>query len=206
MTTVKFRLRRDTAANWASVNPTLGAGEPALETDTGKVKYGDGSTAWNSLPYFFGDLGAALIAIKALTPAANRYVYFTSGSAAALGTITTFGRSLLDDANATAARTTLDLQEIRTLTPTNGGTSNIAASTAALLIIDCNHSATIASHTFNLPTLLDGQVIALNSRAAITAVTMTAPQSGAPLLTTMSASGHASYRWNAAANYLFRVE
>ncbi|WP_447724644.1 hyaluronate lyase N-terminal domain-containing protein [Sphingomonas koreensis] len=48
---VKFRLRRDTAANWTANNPTLALGEPGLETDTRKVKYGDGSTAWNSLAY-----------------------------------------------------------------------------------------------------------------------------------------------------------
>jgi len=47
----KLQLRRDTAANWTSVNPTLGQGEPGLEIDTGKVKYGDGTTAWNSLAY-----------------------------------------------------------------------------------------------------------------------------------------------------------
>jgi len=52
MATVRFQLRRDTAANWASVNPTLANGEPALETDTRKVKYGDGTTPWNSLAYF----------------------------------------------------------------------------------------------------------------------------------------------------------
>lgn len=46
-----IKLRRDTAANWTSVNPTLAAGEPGLETDTRKVKYGDGTTAWNNLPY-----------------------------------------------------------------------------------------------------------------------------------------------------------
>jgi hypothetical protein len=46
-----IKLRRDTAANWTSVNPTLAAGEPGLETDTLKLKYGNGSTAWNSLAY-----------------------------------------------------------------------------------------------------------------------------------------------------------
>lgn len=46
-----IQLRRDTAANWTSVNPVLAAGEPGLETDTGKTKYGDGTTAWNSLSY-----------------------------------------------------------------------------------------------------------------------------------------------------------
>ena len=51
MPTVKFQLRRDTAANWTAVNPTLGPGEPALEINTRRVKYGDGVTAWNDLPY-----------------------------------------------------------------------------------------------------------------------------------------------------------
>ncbi len=49
-----IQVRRDTAANWTSGNPTLSAGEPGFETDTGKVKVGDGSTAWNSLAYIGG--------------------------------------------------------------------------------------------------------------------------------------------------------
>ena len=49
-----IKLRRDTAANWTSVNPTLASGEPGLETDTLKIKYGNGSTAWNSLSYSGG--------------------------------------------------------------------------------------------------------------------------------------------------------
>lgn len=47
-----IQLRRDTAANWTSSNPTLAQGEMGLETDTNKFKFGDGITAWNSLPYF----------------------------------------------------------------------------------------------------------------------------------------------------------
>jgi hypothetical protein len=43
--------RRDTAANWTSTNPTLGAGEIGVETDTLKQKVGNGSTAWTSLAY-----------------------------------------------------------------------------------------------------------------------------------------------------------
>lgn len=51
MTATKIQLRRDTATNWTNANPTLSSGEPAYETDTGKLKYGDGTTAWGSLPY-----------------------------------------------------------------------------------------------------------------------------------------------------------
>lgn len=52
--TTKILLRRGTAAAWAAANPVLAAGEQALETDTNKVKYGNGVTAWNSLAYFGG--------------------------------------------------------------------------------------------------------------------------------------------------------
>lgn len=48
----QIQVRRDTASNWTSVNPVLADGEAGLETDTGKLKYGDGSTVWNSLAYF----------------------------------------------------------------------------------------------------------------------------------------------------------
>lgn len=46
-----IKLRRDTAANWATNNPILTLGEPGLEIDTRKIKYGDGATNWNSLQY-----------------------------------------------------------------------------------------------------------------------------------------------------------
>ena len=47
----RILLRRDTGANWAAVNPVLAAGEIGLELDTGKAKFGDGTAAWNALPY-----------------------------------------------------------------------------------------------------------------------------------------------------------
>lgn len=47
----RIRLRRDTAANWMAANPVLLLAEAGWETDTGKLKIGDGSTAWNSLTY-----------------------------------------------------------------------------------------------------------------------------------------------------------
>ena len=46
-----IKLRRDTAAAWTSANPVLAPGEPGLETDTNLIKYGNGATTWNNLPY-----------------------------------------------------------------------------------------------------------------------------------------------------------
>ncbi len=48
----KILLRRDTASNWTSANPTLSGGEMGVETDTLKFKLGNGATAWNSLNYY----------------------------------------------------------------------------------------------------------------------------------------------------------
>lgn len=60
----QFKLRRDTASNWTSVNPVLASGEPGFETDTGRLKIGNGSGAWTALTYVStgytgsrGDLG-----------------------------------------------------------------------------------------------------------------------------------------------------
>jgi hypothetical protein len=47
----KIQLRRGTAAAWTAANPTLSEGELGLETDTSKVKVGDGSTTWNADSY-----------------------------------------------------------------------------------------------------------------------------------------------------------
>lgn len=48
---VKIQLRRDTAANWTSANPTLSSGELGFEVDTLRFKIGDGATVWAGLGY-----------------------------------------------------------------------------------------------------------------------------------------------------------
>jgi polygalacturonase len=50
-TTIRFRNRRATLAKWAQLNPVLGDGELGYETDTRRLKFGDGETAWVDLPY-----------------------------------------------------------------------------------------------------------------------------------------------------------
>lgn len=49
-----IQVRRGTASQWTTANPTLAAGEIGFETDTFKIKIGNGSTAWNSLQYAAG--------------------------------------------------------------------------------------------------------------------------------------------------------
>lgn len=47
----RIQFFRGTASQWASANPVLAQGQPGYEIDTGKLKIGNGSTDWNSLPY-----------------------------------------------------------------------------------------------------------------------------------------------------------
>lgn len=81
--------------------------------------------------------------LNSVTPAADRLLYFTSSSAGALATITSFGRSLIDDADASTSRTTLGLGSLATassindsnwsgtdLAIANGGTGSSTASDA----------------------------------------------------------------------------
>ena len=49
----QHQLRRGVASLWTSVNPVLPDGVQGYETDTGKVKIGDGTTAWTSLAYWY---------------------------------------------------------------------------------------------------------------------------------------------------------
>jgi len=66
-----IKLRRDTAAAWTAANPVLAVAEPGLETDTNSIKYGNGVTAWNSLPY----AGVPLNAVsESIVPAQNEAV------------------------------------------------------------------------------------------------------------------------------------
>lgn len=69
---ISVQFRRDTAANWTSNDPTLLAGELGYESDTKKVKIGDGSTAWTSLAYV--TLGAV---DTSGTPVDNDFAKFT---------------------------------------------------------------------------------------------------------------------------------
>lgn len=59
-----FQFRRDTAAAWTAVNPTLESGELGLETDSALFKIGDGATPWNALSYggIQGPPGASFVA------------------------------------------------------------------------------------------------------------------------------------------------
>lgn len=87
-------LRNDTAAKWTEVNPVLLKGEIGIESDTKKMKVGDGSTAWNDLDYSvdFEDIDAEHVFFKQdlITTTAIGNITLTNGQA----TIPATGKNL----------------------------------------------------------------------------------------------------------------
>ena len=59
-----FKFRRNLASYWAEKNPVLAEGEPCFELDTGKLKIGNGTTAYKDLPYINGDSVQIEVATK----------------------------------------------------------------------------------------------------------------------------------------------
>lgn len=117
----------------------LESGRIGYETDTGKAKLGNGSSTWSVLPYLasgvsdYDDLSGvpdALDAIAALTPAADRYVYYTSSSAAALGAISANARTMLAASDFAAIRTAIGLGSVENTTDLD---KPISTATAAAL-------------------------------------------------------------------------
>jgi hypothetical protein len=49
------KLKRGSEARWNELNPVLAVGEPGFVTDTNKLKIGNGTSAWNELPYIAGE-------------------------------------------------------------------------------------------------------------------------------------------------------
>jgi hypothetical protein len=136
-----IQLRRDTAANWTSVNPILAAGEAGFETDTKKLKVGDGTTAWQSLGYYtLGVAGYATLAGPTFTGAVN-----ASGTLQLAGTTITSTAAelnILDGVTSTAAE--LNILDGVTSTAAELNILDGVTSTAAELNVLDGVTATVA--------------------------------------------------------------
>lgn len=98
-----IKLRGDTAANWTSNDPTLALRELGLETDTRKIKIGDGVTAWTSLSYLAGLLADGTVPLTAnwdmgaFSPTA---LTFISDQATGTAPFTVASETMVDNLNA----------------------------------------------------------------------------------------------------------
>lgn len=101
---------------------TLGLGTMATETASNYLTTSTASSTYQPLD---GDLTA----LAGVTSAADKVPYFTGSGTADVTTLSSFGRSLIDDADSTAARTTLGLGTMATETASNYLTTTTASST-----------------------------------------------------------------------------
>jgi hypothetical protein len=69
MANIQFQLRRGLSSLWTSVNPILSSGEMGVETDTNKIKIGNGNSGWTSLAYVAGEAGPYVTTFNGLTGA-----------------------------------------------------------------------------------------------------------------------------------------
>lgn len=175
--TSRMQQRRDTAANWTSNNPTLAAGELGIETDTKKMKVGDGTTAWASLAYAAtgtvtsitagtgltgGTItGSGTVALSTPVSVANGGTGITSfgtGVATFLGTPTSanLAAALTDETGtgsavfATTPTITTPVLTQGTSTPTFTTNAYTIVSTDAGLFLLASNSSTAG--TINIPT------------------------------------------------------
>ena len=79
--TVRIRQKYDTAENWSKNNPILLAGEIGIESNTNRIKIGNGTSNWNDLTYAGGgggDGGSVIVdttlSTESSNPVANRVI------------------------------------------------------------------------------------------------------------------------------------
>ena len=169
----RIQNRRDTAANWTSTNPVLGSGEIGVETNTGKFKIGDGSTAWTSLLY--APAGLASTATSLVGGAAGSLPYQSAANTTTMLSVGTSGQVLMVAAgapswvtpklNAFAETSSAELRSVLSdetgtglavfndspslVTPTVGSAgANFSGSTSGTTVLK---ASAVASGTLSLP-------------------------------------------------------
>jgi len=160
MAGARIQLKRATAAQWTAANPVLYSGEIGLETDTNKFKIGNGATAFNSLPYFNGNLtGSSLndLADVTITSAANGDFLRWNGSAWVNDAVNlstdTVGNYMVDVAAGTGVTVTH--------TPGEGSTASVAIGQD----VATSASVTFAQLTVNGQTNIGGHIIPSTTEA-----------------------------------------
>lgn len=77
----RIQFRRDQSATWTTNNPVLAEGEMGIELDTRRVKVGNGTAAWNSLPYGISTIGFdELLDVVITNPQDGQLIVYDSGT------------------------------------------------------------------------------------------------------------------------------
>jgi Major tropism determinant N-terminal domain len=214
---VKIQLRRGTASEWTSANPTLSAGEAGFETDTRQFKIGDGSLSWSALAYY------ATGTITSVTGGSGLSGSASAGSAVlTLDTTTSAGaiaRAIVDN-KGDLVTATADNVPASLSVGSNGYvlTANSATATGlewALPPVTLTGSETLTNKTLTSPVVSSPSVTSGTfSSPAVSKGVLTSPievwnvVSGAPSTTTnidANTSGAWLYTSNSANNWTLNV-
>jgi hypothetical protein len=162
----QMKQRRDTAANWATSNVVLGAGELGVTTDTGIIKIGNGTSHWVDLPVAFSSdylpiLGTAANSALLGGVSVSSLVKYTDGDTAA--TPDKFLKRLSDGRAKAAAGTASDdlIQK-----------SQLDAVQAALVLTTISQTVTAA---VTLALSDQSKIVAVNNSSLTTNVVVTIP-------------------------------
>lgn len=169
---------------WNLLNPKAitAAASAIANTPSGNISAVTVQAAINELDTEKQPLDATLTALAGVATAADKYIYATGVDAFSTDTITTFGRSLIDDAAASNARTTLGLV-IGTNVQAQGPTLDTIE--ALTLVAGDILYATAADTVTRLAKGTSGQVLSIGASAP-------AWISGATQIATSSPSGVAT--------------
>ena len=130
----QIQLRRDTAANWTSANPVLAQGEFAVETDTLKAKIGDGSTAWTSLGYSFGEFTVSQISDLTATASELNILDGATLTTAELNYVDGVTSAIQDQIDNPTAIIVTDATTSRTLAASDAGKTIVFTSASATTV------------------------------------------------------------------------
>jgi len=194
-----IQIRRDTAANWTSVNPVLAQGELGIETDTLKIKAGDGTTVWNSLGYLIDTGGYGTVTSVGVVGGSTGLTttggpITTSGNITLTGTLAVAnggtGVTTSTGTGAVVLSTSPVLVTPALGTPSSGTLTNVtglppAGVTGTAAILGANTftalqteaaGADIASATATDLTAATGNVVVITGTTTATSLTMTKGQ------------------------------
>lgn len=165
-----IQVRRDTAANWTSVNPTLAAGEIGLETDTGKLKVGTGSTGWSSLLYVTdaSDITGTTLSSNVVSSSLTSVGTITSGTwSGSFGAVSGENLTSLNASNLSSGT----ISSLR-LPSVNIGTTSVDLTRASGALTLAG--ITLTSPSFSSPTTTGTETYSMGSLSSTSGTTLTA--------------------------------